>query len=70
MDFNSHSFDLEEVNIMDRDSNWLGRGIREAIQIARTEPPLNRDRGRHQLPAVYGSIIKSRDNDVISVSRD
>ena len=70
MDYNKHSFDPEEVQILDRDSNWLARGIREAIHITRTKPPLNRDRGRHHLPSVYGSILQSRDNDVIPTSRD
>lgn len=69
MDYNNHNFKPENVKIMDRDSKWLSRGIRESIHIARTEPPLNRDRGRHHLPAVYGSILQSRDNDVIE-SRD
>ena len=50
--------------------DYCNRGIREAIHIARTNPPLNRDRGRHHLPSVYDSILKSRDDYVIPESRD
>ena len=70
MNYNKHSFDPQEVTVMDHDTNWLARGIREAIHITRTNPPLNRDRGRHHLPSVYDSILKSRDDYVIPESRD
>ena len=70
MEYNKHSFDPNEIRILDHDSNWVSRGIREAIHISRTQPPLNRDRGRHHLPPVYKSILQSRDDDVIPSSRD
>ena len=44
MKYNNHTFDPEEVTIMDHDTNWLARGIRESIHIARTNQLLNRDR--------------------------
>ena len=70
MNYHSHSFDPEEVQIVDRETTWLARGIRESIHIHRTRPPINRDRGRHHLPTVYGSILQSCDDDVISTSHD
>ncbi len=43
---------------------WFRRGIAacdEAIWIAKENPSLNRDRGRHTLPPVYNQLLSSRD---------
>ena len=40
-----------------RTLNYFSRGVREAINIYRHPSSLNRDKGRHQLPPVYQSIL-------------
>ena len=52
------------------DSRWLQRGIKEAYNIAAKKPNLNQDQGRHHLPTVYKTLIKSRDRDSLRESRD
>ena len=55
-----HRFKEENVNAFDKDSRWFQRGVKEAIHIAANNPTsLNRDRGRHHLPAVYNSLDKT-----------
>ena len=57
-----HKFQEKEVKIVDRESRWFERGVREAIHIRSRSPSLNRDQGRHLLPPIYNSIIPlSRD---------
>ena len=50
MGYNQHKVDSQNIRIIDRDSRWFQRGVREAIQIRSRSPTLNRDRGRHNLP--------------------
>ncbi|XP_072041190.1 uncharacterized protein [Amphiura filiformis] len=45
-----HTFDPQEVQILDSDPRWYQRGVKEAIHIAATNPDLNKDLGRHPLP--------------------
>ena len=61
-----HSIDWENVQVLDQDPNWFGRGVREAINIRRHGSTLNKDKGRHVLPPVYDQLL-SRDT---PVSRD
>ena len=61
MGYNKHNVDSQNIRIVDRDSRWFQRGVREAIQIRSRSPTLNRDRGRHNLPSVYNTIVRSRD---------
>ena len=57
-----HSFKEKDVKIVDRESRWFERGVREAIHIRSRSPSLNRDQGRHLLPPIYNSVIPlSRD---------
>ena len=56
-----HSFSDQDVSVLHHDANWFRRGVAEAIHIAKELPTLNRDRGRHTLPAIYREIICSRD---------
>ena len=65
-----HEFDPTDVKILDIDSRWLQRGIKEAYYIAALEPDLNQDRGRHTLSPVYNSIIKSCDRGLPRGSHD
>ena len=65
-----HKFDESNVKILDTDSRWLQRGIKEAYYIAAMDPDLNQDKGRHYLPPVYQPVIKSRDSGFSRESRD
>ncbi len=61
MIYNEHSFDPENVSVVHQEAGWFRRGIAEAIHISRIDPNLNRDRGRHNLPAIYREITTSCD---------
>ena len=52
-----HGFETDNISVLDRDNRWFQRGVKEAIHIAAQNPTLNRDRGRHVLPPVYGTLI-------------
>ena len=52
-----HQVDFEQTQILDRDSRWYQRGIREAIYIRAQKPTLNRNAGRYSLPVVWNPII-------------
>ena len=52
-----HSFDMDNVKILDQDPDWFRRGVKEAIQIRTLKPSLNRDGGRYQLPEVWDNIL-------------
>jgi hypothetical protein len=58
-----HHFSEKDVAILHQEADWFRRGVAEAIHISRERPDLNRDRGRHTLPAIYREItdIMSRD---------
>ena len=71
MGYNKHKVDSQNIRIVDRDSRWFQRGVREAIRILSRSPTLNRDRGRHNLPSVYNTMVWSRDTRMTTaVSRD
>ena len=71
MGYNKNKVDSQNIRIVDRGSRWFQRGVREAIQIRSRCPVLNRDRGRHNLPSFYNTIVRSRDTRVTTaVSRD
>ncbi len=57
----THKLDDQNIKVIDRESRWFERGVREAIHIRAQSPSLNRDQGRHQLPPVYNSLIRSCD---------
>ena len=65
-----HEFNPNDVKILDTDSRWLQRGIKEAYYIAALDPDLNQDPGRHTLSPVYNSIIKSCDRGLPRGSHD
>ena len=55
----THSIDYEGVVVKAREEDWFKRGVKEAIHIKRKASDLIKDKGRHQLPSVYDSIISS-----------
>ena len=63
-----HVFSQDNVSILDKESRWFQRGVKEAIYITASKPSLNRDRGRHTLPSVYNSLVQSCDLSIFSGS--
>ena len=59
----SHAFSSEDVSILHQEPDWFRRGVAEAIFINREAPSLNRDSGRHNLPAIYREILTSTSRD-------
>ena len=53
--YNKHH--LSEEKILDRDSRWFQRGVREAIHIRSRSPTLNDNPGRHYLPQIYNQLL-------------
>ncbi len=66
----SHRFNREDVAARCHEGDWFRHGVAEAICIATDRPSLNRDRGRHTLPAIYSQLLSSRDISDLSVSRE
>ena len=55
----NHTFDNKDVVILDRESRWFERGVKEAVYVKREEPSLNRGGGlRHNLAGAYSSAIQ------------
>ena len=52
-----HEIRPDKAKILDKESNWYTRGVREAIHIKVHRSSLNRDVGRYQLPTVYSSLL-------------
>jgi hypothetical protein len=55
----SHHLENDNIRVLDREQRWFQRGVKEAIYINALTLILNRDWGRHQLPATYTSLIHS-----------
>ena len=55
-----HEFDFDEVKILDRESRWFERGVKEAIWVRAEQPALNRTGGvRHNLSHAWDRSIKT-----------
>ena len=66
-----HSFSKEQVSVLQQEPDWFKRGVAEAIHIQRESPSLNRDQGRHKLPAIYRELLSSQSRDHLHLrSRD
>ena len=57
----AHHIEWDQVKILDRDSRWYERGVREAIAIRKHPRNLNRDMGRHLLSRTYNTLLKPCD---------
>ena len=62
----NHAIDWDNTRVLDRESNAFRRGVREAIQIRRQDPALNRARGRYRLPAIYNPLVHGRGRSVVT----
>ena len=70
----THSFEDENVHILDREERWFERGVREAIYVKVEKPSLNRGGGlRHHLSPTYNAVLSSlprRFNNLASKTRN
>ena len=70
MGYRKHSFTQDNVSVVHQEPTWFKRGVAESIHIAIVDPTLNRDRGRHTLPAIYREVLQPRDSTSHRKSRD
>ncbi|KAM4585669.1 uncharacterized protein V3H82_004644 [Fundulus diaphanus] len=57
-----HSFEDQNVHILDKEDRWFERGVKEAIYVKREKPTLNRGGGlRFQLSKTYNTIIQRQE---------
>ena len=50
---------IKDVKILGREPDWFKRGVREAINIHKHKPSLNRDKGRYNLPNLWDNLLPS-----------
>ena len=62
-----HTIDWKAVKIVDKEDRAYPRLVREAIQIRKLKPELNRDQGL-ELPNIYSALI--RPNNTRSTDKD
>ncbi|KAM7378702.1 hypothetical protein PAMP_004307 [Pampus punctatissimus] len=56
----AHSFEDNNVHILDREDRWFERGVKEAIYVKIEKPTLNRGGGlRHHLSPIYNAALSS-----------
>ncbi len=54
-----HPVNYDQVKVLDRESGWFRRGVKEAIHILTSPSDLNQDRGWYTLPRVYHTLLHS-----------
>ena len=59
--YNNHKLTERNCKILDRESDWRKRGIKEAIYIRKNAPTLNRDEDRHQLTGTWDNLLGGHD---------
>ena len=58
----NHVINWDSAKLIQRESDWFARGVREAISIRKVKN-MNRDEGRHQLPHIYDDLLKPTTQD-------
>ena len=54
-----HTFEDEDIVVLDKETKWFERGVKEAIYVRREKPSLNRGGGlRHNLSKTYDRAIR------------
>ena len=56
--YNKHQLEIKDSKILDQESNWTKREIKEAIYIRKQQPSLNRDGGRHNLSRAWDTLLR------------
>ena len=55
-----HSFEDDNVHVLDWEDRWFEKAVREAIYVKLEQPSLNRRGGlTHQLSDTYNAVLKS-----------
>ena len=57
-DQSDHSISVDNVRILEVESKWFERRVREAIQMWINNPTRNKHAGRYNLPAVWNNILR------------
>ena len=60
LDEPDHNINLDNARILEVESRWYERGVKEAIHIRVAKPSLNRDGGRFNLPAVWNNVLRAQ----------
>ena len=55
----THNKEELKYSILYTDDNWFRRGVKEAIEIKKLKPTLNKDDGCHHLSAMYDNLMRS-----------
>ena len=55
--YQHHHITMDNVEILNRDSNIFERKVCEAVYIRSLRPDLNKNVGAHKLPAIYDNTI-------------
>ena len=53
-----HDVHIDEARILERDSDWFTRGVRDAIYI-RAHKPIPNSGGRYNFPAIWTRLVRS-----------
>ena len=60
----NHMIEWEKAKIVDRERDWMARGVREAIVIRQFQNKcMNRDEGRFNLSHLYDDLLQSQPRD-------
>ena len=59
----NHDIDWDGASVIDRESDWKTRTIKEAVHIRTYRQVMNRDEGGHQLSRVYDTILGGNRHD-------
>ena len=59
-DRQQHHITMDNVKILDRDSNTFERKVPKAVYIRSLRPDLNKNVGAHKLPAIYHNILGAK----------
>ncbi len=51
---------MDDTKMLEVESKWFERGVKEAIHIRVTHSHLNKDGGRYNLPRVWTNILNER----------
>ncbi len=55
-----HGIDMDNAKILEVEPKWFERPVQEAIHIRTSQPSLNSDVGRYNLPGVWTNLLRRR----------